>query len=125
MKRIRIGLVFLALILAVGAFLSLRFTGLHEPLAQGLEKAGEYAREELWPAAQNAMDKAVEAWQEHRAFVAAAADHEPLEELEGYLAQLKEYAKQKSEEFAPLAARVAELARAMGEAQMFTWWNLL
>ncbi len=125
MKRIRIGGAFLGIILMLGILLSLRFNAVHAPLAEGLERAGQAAMQGDWPAAEKTLEKAVADWESCRKFVAAAADHEPLEELESYIEQLKCYLSQKSAEFAPMSARTAALARAMGESQQFSWWNLL
>ncbi len=125
MNRIKIGALFLGVILALGIALSVGFSAVHDPLAEGLERSGAAAMSGNWTAAKTALEQAVSDWEKCRPFVAAAADHEPLEELESYIAQLKCYLRQENAEFAPLSARTAALARAMGEAQAFSWWNLL
>ncbi len=126
MKRLWIGVGFLLVMLVIGILLTLEFDNIHQPLAQGLDRAAALSEKGQWEEAETVIISSREDWMKSRHFVAAVADHEPLEELESYLDQLVTYAKMRnSSEFAALCVRVAGMARAMGESQQVTWWNLL
>ena len=126
MRRLWIGLGFLVVILTVALVLSLSFARIHEPLSQGLRQAEELSREGDWPQARQTLEQCRGQWQKMRNFVAAVADHEPLEELETCLEELRVLGElEESVEFGALCARAASLADAMGNSQAVTWWNLL
>ncbi len=126
MKQLWIGVGFLAVMLAAGILLSVLFVNIYTPLHEGLEQASALSLAGDWEGARQALARCRKDWQKYRHFVAAVADHEPLEEMETYLAQLAVYAHQENAgEFAALCARTAGLAHAMSESQQLTWWNLL
>ncbi len=126
MKRLWIGIGLLAVFLVLGLALSVTFADIHEPLAQGIEAAGALSRQGDWAGAREKLAQTRTAWEKYRPFVAAVADHEPLEEMEADMDQLRVFADlEHEEEFAALCARTACLAHAMGESQALNWWNLL
>ncbi len=126
MKRLWIGVGFLLVMLVIGVVLTVEFDRIHQPLAQGLDRAAALSEQGLWEEAEAAVLQCRADWLKNRHFVAAVADHEPLEELEGCLDQLVSYGKTRNDsEFAALCVRVAGMARAMGESHQVTWWNLL
>lgn len=126
MKRLWIGVGFLAVMLAAGIWLTLFFADIHKPLSDSLQQAAQYAKTGQWEQADNLTRQAREDWTRYRNLIAAVADHEPLEEMESLLEQLELYGQSRdSVEYAALCARIAALADAMGESQQLTWWNLL
>ncbi len=126
MKRLWFGIGLLAVFLVLGFLFSALFAALHQPLGQGVEEAAELSRQGDWARAREQLAKTRGAWERYRPFVAAVADHEPLEELEACLNQLQVYGQvENGEEFAALCARTAGLAYAMSDSQQLTWWNLL
>lgn len=126
MKRLWIGIGFLIVMLAVGIFLTLQFSRIHEPLARDLWKASEMAAAQDWENATALTRQARADWEQYRHLIAAVADHEPLEEMEYLLDQLDIYAgEREAVHFCAVCVQIARLADAMLDSQQITWWNLL
>lgn len=126
MKRLWIGVGFLIVMLAVGIFLTVRFEKIHTPLSEDLEKAAELAIAQDWEKATALTQQARADWKNYREFIAAVADHEPLEKMEYLLEQLAVYAQLRwTVDFSATCVEVAALAEAMLESQQFAWWNFL
>ena len=126
MKRLWIGIGFLAVILLIGTGITLAFEQLHKPLSDTLQQASEAAMAEDWEKA-SALTKSAKAdWEKCREFTAAVADHEPLEEMDALFAQLEVLARQQeTTDFAALSAQLARMAQAMADSQSISWWNLV
>lgn len=126
MKRLWIGVGFLAVILVVGIVLTVAFGRIHTPISDDLRQASQQALEQNWEKATALADSARAAWGKYQNFVAAVADHEPLEEMRSLLDQLKVYAQQhRTADFAAMCAQLASMAEAIWESQQVMWWNLL
>lgn len=126
MKRLYIGIGFLAALLAVGIGITVAFARLHEPLAEDLLAAAELAEAGNWEEVEPLVAKIRRDWEKCRDFTAAVADHEPLEEMEALLAQIEVYARHRDgPNFSAAAMALAHMAAAMAESQSLTWWNLL
>lgn len=126
MKRIWIGIVLLAALLAAGLWVAEAMEDSHIPGAKDLHRASELALEEDWPRAEALTKRARDNWEKKWRVTASFADHEPMDEIDGLFAELKVYAKAKDEiAYSGTCAHLAELMEAMGEAHAFNWWNLL
>ena len=126
MKRLYIGAGLLVVMLAMGIFLMGAFSAIHGPLGGQLRKAREAAVAENWEEAAVCIDQAQESWKKYRHFVAAVADHEPLEEMDGLFARLEVLCHlRQADEFAADCAQLARLCDAMAQSQRISWWNLL
>lgn len=126
MKRQWIGIGVLVVMLVVAIFLTVRFDQIHTPLSEDLRKASQLAVEQKWETATALTRQARADWKEYREFIAAVADHEPLEKIEYLLDQLQVYADlRRTADFAAICMEVAALADAMLESQSLTWWNFL
>ena len=126
MKRLYIGAALLAVMLAGGVVLTAAFTALHEPLGETLRQAQEAAAAGDWETAAELTAQAKNRWEKHRHFVAAVADHEPLEEMDSLFARLEVLCRLREEdEFAADCAELSRLCEAMAESQRVTWWSLL
>ena len=126
MKRLWIGAALLLLVLAVGICLTAVFDSLHGSLAQQLTQAADAAQADNWEAAHALAQEADGQWQRLRNFTAAVADHEPLEEMDSLLRQLKVYETARDGvNFAAVCAQLSSLAEAIAQSQAITWWNLL
>lgn len=126
MKRGWIGFALLLLLLAGGAASSWTLVKQQEPMEGYMEQAAGYALAADWENAEALTQWVRGQWQLHRKFTAAFADHGPMEEIDGLFAQLEVY--RTAGETIPYAAVCAELScqlRAMGEAHIPSWWNLL
>ena len=126
MKRLWIGIVFLSVILAIGICVTAAFTALHKPLSDTLQQASEAAISEDRERVSALTGRAKVDWERFRAFTAAVADHEPLEEMDAMFAQLEVLARQReTSDFAALSAQLSRMAQAMADSQSISWWNLL
>ena len=126
MKRLWIGIAFLAVMLAVGIFLTVLFDRIHTPMAEDLQRASELAMEDNWEKATALTRQARADWKMYREFIAAVADHEPLEKMEYLLDQLQVYADlRRTADFAATCVELGAMTEAMLESQSITWWNFL
>lgn len=126
MKRLWVGVGFLIVMLAVAICLTGLFDRIHTPLSEDLQKAADLAMMEDWEKATALTRQARADWKKHREFIAAVADHEPLEKMEYLLDQLLVYAQlHRAADFSATCVELAALADAMLESQSLTWWNFL
>lgn len=124
MKRLWIGVGFLIVMLAVAIVLTVLFDRIHTPLAADLQEAAQLAMAQNWEKATALTQQARADWQQYRKFIAAVADHEPLEKMEYLLDQLQVYAQtRRTADFSATCVELSALADAMLESQSLTWWN--
>lgn len=124
MRRFWLGigvLVFLSLgSLAVGKWVE----QLHAPVVRNLEQAISLAEEGAEEAALQAVRAAKEQWDRGWQFVAAFADHEPMDEVDNLFSALRAYAPD-SEEFVAYCQQLLQRTGAVLRNQTLSWWNLL
>ena len=120
MSRFRIGLGLLLVLLGVCLFSQLRMARIQKPIAEGIARAENYAAREDWVKAVAAVTNAETAWEEHRTFVSALADHQPLEDIESLFAMLDSYAEEQDKtEFRAACQELHRRILAVKEAQEF------
>lgn len=122
-------------VLGIGILLALLLAGFggsyflqekNEPVAAALTQAREKALAEDVEGALELALKAEDAWRENWHPIAAMADHDPMDEIDSLFEQLQVYGSvANSTELAAYCARLAQRIRAVSEAHMFSWWNLL
>ncbi len=126
MKRLWIGIGFLVLLLTLGVTVGMTLTSLQDSISQTMEEAAQAALAEDFPTAYALADQAQALWQRQRHFAAAFTDHEPLEQMDSYFAELNIYrVKGDAPDFAAICALLAEQSRAVGESHGFSWWSFL
>lgn len=126
MKRCVFGLGLLAALLALGLTVTVSMERIHEPISRDLSQASRAAMAGELDRGIALAEQAEAAWEKHRRFTASAADHAPMDEINGLFAQLEIYGRAgEAEDFAACAARLSRLTQAMGSAHSLTWWNLL
>lgn len=126
MKRLRVGLIVLIGLLAVGISVSVYMHRVHMPMARQLQQAAEAALQEDWQQAIALADRARQSWEKNWRCTAVFADHTPMDELDGLFAELKVYGRvREKEHFAATCDRLAKLAEAMADSHHPGWWNLL
>ncbi len=126
MKRLWIGIVILALLLAGGYLIRTALISIHTPIALDLEQAAEAALREDWATALRLARVATDRWNRYHRFTAAFADHNPMDELDGLFAQLPVYAQQRENpHFSATCKQLSFLATAIAESHRLSWWNLL
>lgn len=125
MNKLWIAVVVLAVLLGMGIASAFFMDTVHRSLATQLEQAAALAESD-WEEAKSLAGSARENWEEHKHLVAALADHEPLEQLDGMFAELEVCQKQADKAcFAVVCVRIASLAGMLSESHSPCWWNLL
>lgn len=125
MSRFRIGLGLLITLFGICLYSQLRMAAIQTPIAEQISKAEEYAAREDWLKAAVTVEAATKAWEEHRTFVSALADHQPLEDIECLFAMLGPYAEQQDEtEFRAACQDLHRRILAVKEAQEFNMKSL-
>lgn len=121
MKRCWFGGALLALILALGLFLSLGMGNFHRELSEEMARAAEITGSDR-EAAQAAADRAREKWERRRSLTAILQDHAPMEAIEENFRLLTPGAEE--EDFRETCLRLAAQLEALGQAQLPTLENL-
>ncbi len=126
MKRLWLGIGILAVLLAVSALCCMAMDRIHSPIACDLEQAAQASDRADWQQAAALVQQAQSRWEKYWYFTAAVADHTPMDELDGMFRELEVYLQAKEQpHFAVTALHLSELARAMADSHLPTWWNLL
>jgi hypothetical protein len=126
MKRLWIGIAFLALLLAGGFGISAGMDHLQKDISQQLSTACQTALTGDLEQASIRANGAKTVWEQYRKLVAAVTDHEPMEEMDTLFAQLPIYYETDSPlNFAAVCSDLALLIQAIGENQALKWWGVL
>lgn len=126
MGRLWLGIGILVLFLVLGLWISCCMDSVHLNIANTLETAAEQALSGDLATAAKTAETAKIAWESHWHSSAAVADHAPMDEIDGLLAQLECYSRANQPgDFAACCTRLQLLVEAMSEAHRLTWWNLL
>lgn len=125
-KRFYMGLGILVVFLILGLVVVWAMGQVSQPIVSRLEQAAAAVRSgDLVKGAQFAQ-QARELWKTGWKQVALAADHSPMDEIDGLFAQIDYFAQAgNATELGACCARVAELVEAVGDAHALTWWNIL
>lgn len=125
-KRFFLGLGILLVFLVLGFLVSWGMEEVTRPVSQMLEQAEEAVLSGDIKGGAELARRAKEIWESGWNVMALAADHSPMDEIDGLLAQIDYYAQEENRvELGACCARVAQLVEAVSEAHAFTWWNLL
>lgn len=125
-RRFWLGVGLLAVVLAVSLWVMVGMARLHEPVSDALDRAAQEALTGDWEAGVSLALQAKNTWETSWFGTASAADHSPMDEIDGLFAEMQVFAKtQEDVHFAACCAQLASLIRAMSDAHNLTWWNLL
>ena len=126
MKHVKLGCLFLTVLLVVGLLLTVSLSGLRTQLCSTMDTAAAKALAGDWDAAIEAADQGRQLWERKRKFVASVVDHELLEEADTLFSQLEVYrALQLTAEYAVVCKCLVRQMDAIGESQSLRWWHLL
>lgn len=126
MKRIWIGLVLTAILIAGGLWTSQTAQQHHLEVSRQLEAAGELVFREDWTEGLALANAAHARWQRLWHPMAAIADHRPMEEIDRVFAELEVYgAARDRTEYCAACARLSQMIKAQGEQGGLNWWSLL
>ena len=124
MKRLWIGIGLLTVILVVGILVPEIMDACHEPVAEDLEQAAEFALADRWGEAVNLFHRAEEKWEEKKPVTASFAEHEPMDDIDGMFAQLEVYAAAgDAVSFSGTCVCLARYLDAIGDYHDLKLWN--
>ena len=126
MKRLYIGGVLLAITVLLGVLVLKAFSGIYEPMADTLEKAGEAALAGDWEQASALSRDAYRRWEKYRDLTAAFENQDPLDRMEDLFAGLQVYHRcGETAAFAAACRELSQLSRALAQSQSVCLWNIL
>lgn len=126
MKRSNFGLGLLIVLLLLGSLSTWAIDRATEPITETVRQAGAAGIRKDWTLAEEKMGEAGALWEKRYSLCASLTDHGPMEEINSLFAQLAVYAESRdAQNFAAVCALLAENLKAIGEAHMVNWWNLL
>lgn len=126
MKRFWIGVGLLGVLLVAGIWVMVATNRIQMPISDLLAEAAEECLEGDFTEGIQLARQAQLQWRQHWQAIAAGANHQPMDEIDGLFAQMEVYARERQTmAFASCCARLSELVEAMGESHSLKWWNLL
>ena len=126
MARFYLGVFILLLFLVLGLWIGHTLEDIHTEIASTLEVAADAALSGDFEKAENLAASAKKDWEKSWHGSATVADHEPMDEIDGLLAQLPCFSRSHNwGDFAACCTRCSLLVQAISEAHSLTWWNLL
>ena len=126
MKRLWLGVILTAILLVAGIVIGSFMVHTGDTIAGILDNAADAALSGNFQTATALAEDAHNRWDTAWHWIAAAADHAPMDEIDSLFAQILVYADTGAEqEFAAHCKRISMLVSAVGEAHSFNWWNLL
>ena len=126
MKFVWMGTGILALFLALGIWSAVSMDDTHKQIAETLDQAAQSALADDMEAGIAAYREAKASWQKHWRVTASITDHGPMDEIDSLFSEVDVYAlTEEMPHFAASCTQLAELVRAVGDAQRLTWWNFL
>lgn len=125
-KRFYLGLGILIFFLILGLWVSRSMKEGARPVTRLLEQAAEAALSGDTEQGADLARQARKLWNDRWGIMALAADHAPMDEIDGLLAQMEFFARARDgQRLGACCARVAELVEAMAEAHALSWRNVL
>lgn len=126
MARFYFGVFLLLFFLVLGLWVGHALEDIHTEIADTLTQAAETALSGDLAQAERLALSAKKEWETSWHGTATVADHAPMDEIDGLLAQLPCFAQTDNvSDFAACCTRCSLLVQAISEAHSLTWWNLL
>lgn len=126
MKRIWFGAALLGLLLALGIGSSSLMERTYLSISENLNEAADFAMDGNWFAARQVTSAARKNWDRKRPLIAALSDHEPMDEAEGFFAQLEIYSQsQDAISYSGACRYLARQMEALGKSHSLNIQNFL
>lgn len=126
MKRLWIGVVLMALLLAGGIWEFRWLETTYKPAAAAIEQAEEMAQNRDLDGAAALTRSVQRTWNTKKHIAAAFVPHDMIDEIEGLFARLELYqAGGDAAAYAVSCTQLSMLLDALGNVYTPTWWNLL
>lgn len=125
-KRFYLGVGILVFFFLLGMIVAWGMARIADTAAAFLEQAEEAILSGNVEMGTQLAQRAKWLWEKGWKAMALAADHSPMDEIDGLFAQMNFFVKNgNSVELGACCARVAELVEAISDAHRLTWWNIL
>ena len=125
-KRFYLGVGILVVFLLLGLFVAWGMEQISGRAATLLAQAEEAILSGSVQTAEALAGQAKRIWEKGWCTIALAADHGPMDEIDGLFAQMDFFVKNGNRaELGACCARLAELVEAVSDAHALTWWNIL
>lgn len=124
MRRFGLGIGLLVVLLVISLATGKMMEQIHDPVAKHLEQAVSLAADGAADAAVAAVQMAKEQWERGWKFLAAFADHAPMEEVDDLFNAVTAYSPD-SQEFGAYCRQLIQRTAAVLRSQILSWWNLL
>ena len=124
MRRFGLGVGLLMILLVISLAAGKRMEQIQSPVADHLEQAVSLAAQGAGEAAVSAVQMAKAQWQRGWKFLAAFADHEPMEAVDELFSAAAAYSPD-SQEFGAYCRQLLQRTAAVLRSQILSWWNLL
>ena len=125
-KRFFLGAGILVLFLILGLLASCMMRRVTGPISDLLEQAADAVISGDEEQGKILARQAEKRWKSGWKTVALAADHNPMDEIDGLFAQIDFFARTDDRDrLGAYCAQVAELVEAIADAHTCTWWNIL
>ena len=126
MKRGILGIGLLTVLLLFGLLTAGGMARRHAPIQASLRVAALLAEQNQWEDAEIYQQRAESLWKKSWRLDAAAADHTPMEEIDGSFLRLRVYLReQEKTDFTAEIRALERRVQAMTEAHTASWWNVL
>ena len=126
MKRGILGIGLLTVLLLFGLLTAGDMARRHAPIQASLRVAALLAEQNQWEDAEIYQQRAESLWKKSWRLDAAAADHTPMEEIDGSFLRLRVYLReQEKTDFTAEIRALERRVQAMTEAHTANWWNVL
>lgn len=126
MKRLWIGVTILLVLLALGIVTTHFTSHTTEEISEQLQLASGAVLLGHWEEAQTFSRRARAQWEAYHHWIAAVADHEPMEEIDDLFTQLEVYLQTRQQiPFSICCTSLSAMAKALGESHAVNWWSLL
>lgn len=126
MKRGILGIGLLTVLLLFGLLTAGGMERRHAPIQAALRVAALLAEQNQWEDAEIYQQRAESLWKKSWRLDAAAADHTPMEEIDGSFLRLRVYLReQEKTDFTAEIRALERRVQAMTEAHTASWWNVL
>ena len=125
-KRFYLGLFLLAVLLAIGLLTGWAAERGMEPVAEHLTQATQAILNGDFTAGARLARQAKATWQSRWRWLAAVADHAPMDEIDGLFSQAEYYVNSLDKtRLGACCAQLSELVEAIADAHRLNWWNIL
>ena len=126
MKRGILGIGLLTVLLLFGLLTAGDMARRHAPIQAALRVAALLAEQNQWEDAEIYQQRAESLWKKSWRLDAAAADHTPMEEIDGSFLRLRVYLREQEKiDFTAEIRALERRVQAMTEAHTASWWNVL